>query len=167
MPHIRSICGRCRCSTATAGASLDGVAVGRHPCVPAPGAGRGDVRGDRRAPGHASVRRADRHVDAAQRAADDSGRASPPGRVRRPPAAPPPAAVFERHGGRRLQGHARLRPDGGLWPGRGLRMAGGMGRARRRRARPAEGAPGRALHRSGRADGSATRRPCSRCPRTA
>jgi hypothetical protein len=43
------------------------VGLGRlgHPCVPAPGAGRGDVPGYRRAQGQPVVRRADRDVGAA------------------------------------------------------------------------------------------------------
>ena len=64
-----SISGRCRCSTATAGAFpwTISVVAGTHVCLRQVRAAR-DVRRHRRAQGHASVRRADRHVDAAQRA---------------------------------------------------------------------------------------------------
>ena len=48
--------------------SLVDLGGGRHPCVPAPGAWAGHVRCDRGSRRHASVRRADRDVDAAQRA---------------------------------------------------------------------------------------------------
>ena len=45
---------------------LDLVGRRRHPCLPARGPRRADLRRDRRPQGHASVRRADRDVDAAQ-----------------------------------------------------------------------------------------------------
>ncbi len=48
--------------------SVDDLGGGRHACVPAPGARAGDVRRDRRPQGDASVRRADRDGDPAQRA---------------------------------------------------------------------------------------------------
>ena len=47
---------------------LDAVGRRRHPCLPARGARGADLRRHRHAQGHASVRRADRDVDAAQRA---------------------------------------------------------------------------------------------------
>ena len=47
--------------------SLDVVDRRRHPCLPARGARGADLRRHRDAQGHASVRRADRDVDAAQR----------------------------------------------------------------------------------------------------
>ncbi len=65
---IRSICGRCRCSTATAGASRgrSRSVAGTHVCLRAVRAtAMFDAIAD--AQGHASVRRADRDVDAAQR----------------------------------------------------------------------------------------------------
>ena len=58
----------------------------RHPCLPAPGARQGDVRGDGRAWRHPSVRRAHRHVDAAQRGAGGEARRS----TGRSPSSPPP-----------------------------------------------------------------------------
>ena len=70
------------------------VGRGRHARVPPVGAGQGDVRCHRRAQGDAPVRRADRHVDAAQRqGARRSGRC----RTRCEfvtAAAPPPEAVL-------------------------------------------------------------------------
>ena len=47
--------------------SVDAVDCRRHPCLPARGARRADLRRDRQPQGHASVRRADRDVDLAQR----------------------------------------------------------------------------------------------------
>ena len=66
---------------------------GRHACVPARGARRCDVRRDREPQGDASVRRADRDVDAAQRAANEK---KPLPHVVEffTAAAPPPAAVL-------------------------------------------------------------------------
>ena len=73
--------------------SLDAVDRRRHACLPARGARGADLRRHRHAQGHASVRRADRDVDAAQRAATE----------RKPlphvvefitAAAPPPEAVL-------------------------------------------------------------------------
>ncbi len=65
---------------------------GGRACLPAPGARQGDVRSDRRAQRDPSLRRADRHVGSAQRAAPRrSGRcrmscaSSPPPRRRPPP----------------------------------------------------------------------------------
>ena len=55
--------------------------VGRHACLPALGARGRDVRRDRRPRGHASVRRADRDVDAAQRAGGREEAAAARGRV--------------------------------------------------------------------------------------
>ena len=58
--------------------SLDDLGGGRHACVPALGARQGDLRGDRGAWRHASLRRADRHGDAGQ-----CGRGRTSGRSRR------------------------------------------------------------------------------------
>ena len=70
--------------------SLDAVGRRRHPCLPARGARRADLRRHRQPQGHASVRRADRDVDAAQRAgareeaaAARASSSSPPPRRRR------------------------------------------------------------------------------------
>ena len=57
--------------------SLDGDGAGRHPCLPAPGRGRGDLSGDRRSRRHPPLRRADRH-------ADDPGRGTGRARGLRP-----------------------------------------------------------------------------------
>ena len=60
-------------------------------------------------------------------------------------AAPPPAAVLAAMEASRLSGDPRLRPDRGLWPGGGLRLAGRVERLAERSSRPAEVAPGRQL----------------------
>ena len=72
--------------------SLDAVGGCRYSCLPARGSRGADLRRHRRPQGHASVRRADRDVDAAQRAgARDESRcrmssnSSPPPRRRRNP----------------------------------------------------------------------------------
>ena len=79
---IPSICGRCRCSTATAGAfpGRSRSSAGTHVCLRQVRAS-GHVRRHRRPQGDASVRRADRHVDAAQRAGRRKAAARPHGRV--------------------------------------------------------------------------------------
>ena len=86
---IPSTCGRCRCSTATAGASPGRSRRRRHARLPALGARQGDVRRHRRPQGDAPLRRADRHVDAAQRQAGGAPADHPPRRLqsRRRPAA--------------------------------------------------------------------------------
>ena len=92
---IRSICGRCRCSTATAGAF-----PGRSPCRRAPMsacagcARKADVRRHRRPRRHASVRRADRDVDADQCGRRRQARHSPRRVTFNTAAAPPPEAVL-------------------------------------------------------------------------
>ena len=76
--------------------SVDHLGRGRHPCLPARGAGARPVRRHRRAQGHASVRRADRDGDAAQRAGSGEKAAaahrsnSSPPRRRRPKRCSPP-----------------------------------------------------------------------------
>ena len=65
---------------------VDAGRAGRHACLPALGARQGDVRRDRRPWRDASVRRADRHVDADQRQATKTS-----GSFRRPsPSTPRP-----------------------------------------------------------------------------
>ncbi len=65
---------------------LDALGGGGHPCLPASGPGGRPLRGPRRARGHASLRRADRHAAAAQRL---RLRAPPPPPPRRLPTPPP------------------------------------------------------------------------------
>ena len=92
------------------------VVAGTHVCLRA-GARQGDVRRHRRAQGHASVRRADRDVDAAQRAGRGEEAAAACGAVRdRGGAAARGGAGGDE--GRGLQRHPRLRTDGGLRPRR-------------------------------------------------
>ena len=52
-----------------------------------------------------------------------------------------------------LQGDPRLWADGGLWPGHGVRLAGGMERVADRRTGDVQGAAGSALRNAGRIDG--------------
>ena len=59
--------------------------------------------------------------------------------------------------GNRLRADPRLRPDRGLRPRRRLRPPGILGHAGRRRARPAQRAPGRALSPAGRRVGTRSR----------
>ena len=73
--------------------SLDALGGRRHPCLPAPGARAGDVRRHRQSQGDASVRRADRDGDPAQRAGRGEEAAAARGRVLHQ-AAPPPEAVL-------------------------------------------------------------------------
>ena len=88
----------------------------RHACVPARGAGAGDVRRDRQSQGDASVRRADRDGDVAQRAGEREEAPAPRGRILhgRGAAAGSRAGGDERGG---LQRHAPLRPHRVLRPG--------------------------------------------------
>jgi hypothetical protein len=99
MASTRSICGPCRCSTATAGASLVPGGRRRHPCLPPQVMRQGDLRRHRRPRGHPFVRRADRHGNAGHQR---HGRRAPPVRPRRvrlmTAAAPPPAGDAGRHG---------------------------------------------------------------------
>ena len=141
-------------------------AGGRHACLPAPGAREGDLRCDRRAQGHASVRRADRDVDAAQRADAEKKAAATRGRVHhRRGAAAGSGARRDEGGG--LQRHPCLRPDRNLWPGRRQRMACRMERPRLRPSRrPGRRARACAIRRSRRSTSSIPK-PCSRCPPTA
>ena len=86
---------------------------GGHARVPEVGAGRRHVRGDRRAQGHAPVRGADRHVDAAHRQAGGKARPAAQGRVRHGGGASARGRA-RRHGEGGVQRHPRLRPDRGL-----------------------------------------------------
>ena len=127
---------------------LDDLDRRRHACLPARGARGRDVRRDRHPQGDASVRRADRDGDAAQRDRGREEAAAACGRVRHRRG----AAARGGAGGdesRRLQRHARLRPDRMLRPRRGQRMARRLGRAAAARAGGEEGAPGRALSGAG------------------
>ena len=96
------------------------VAVGRrrHACLPARGAGGGDVRCHRHAQGDASLRCADRHGGAPERAGGREEAAAAWRRVlhRRGAAA---GGGARRDEGSGLQRHASLRPDRMLRPGRG------------------------------------------------
>ena len=73
--------------------SLDAGRAGRHACLPALGAAGADVRRHRRPRRHASVRRADRHVDADQ-CAGEAKRDFPQTVTFNTAAAPPPEAVL-------------------------------------------------------------------------
>ena len=116
----------------------------RHACLPARGARRADLRRHRHAQGHASVRRADRDVDAAQRAGAREEAAAARRRIRhRRGAAAGSRARGDESG--RLQRHPCLWPDRGLRSGLRQRLAPRMGRALRRRTGGEESAPGRAL----------------------
>ena len=72
-----------------------------------------------------------------------------------------------RHGADGLRHHARLRADGDLRPGGGVREARRMGRARHRRAHRAQRPPGRALHGRGGHDRDRPRRRWQKCRGTA
>ena len=119
-----------------------------------------DLRPHRRAQGHAHVRRADRHVDPAQRARRREAPAAACRALlhRRRPAARRRAQGDGRSG---LCGHPSLWPDRGLRPGGRQRLEGRVERARRGAPGASEGASGRPLscargarrHRSGN-DGS-------------
>ena len=94
----------------------------RHPCLPARRAGQAHVRRLRRPRRHASVRRAHRHVDAAQCARRREAAPAAYGQVHdgRRAAAGGGAGGDE---GRRLRRDASLRPDRGLRPRGRQRMA--------------------------------------------
>ena len=120
--------------------SLDDLGGRRHPCLPAPGPRQGDVRRHRRAQGDASVRRADRDGDPAQRAGRREEAAAAHDRVlHRGRAAAGGGARRDEGGG--LQRHPRLWADGNLRPRDHQRMERRLGQAaapsrrRRRRAR--------------------------------
>ena len=116
------------------------VVAGTHVCLRAVRAA-GDVRRDRRPQGDASVRRADRDVDAAQRAGRrEEAAAACGGVLHRRRAAARSRARRDEGGG--LQRHASLRADRMLRPGGGERLARANGtrcpppsRPRRKRAR--------------------------------
>ena len=133
--------------------------------LPAAGARQADLRPHRRAQGHPHVRRADRHVDPAQRAR------------RREAAAAAHCALLHRRrapacrraqgdGRSRLRGDPSLRPDGGLWAGRGQRLEGGVERARRRGSGASQGASGRSLSRARGARRDGPRDDAGLCPPT-
>ena len=94
MGRIRSTCGRCRCSTAMAGASLD--AVGRRARTFAcAGCGRRPFTTPSPSTGYPSLRRADRYVDTSQCNARGEKTATPQSAVvtrqrRRPSCSPQP-----------------------------------------------------------------------------
>ena len=118
--------------------SLDAVGRGRHARLPALGAAESDVRRHRRPRGDPPVRRADRHVDAAQRQAGGEAAAAADGRLHhRGRAAARGRARGMADGG--FQRHASLWPDRDLRPGRRQRMARASGTrstaAEQRRAR--------------------------------
>ena len=142
----RCTCGRCRCSTATAGAS-----PGRWRRTPAPTSA---CARSRRSSIFDAIRehRVTHYCGAPivhamlinapeewKQGIDAQGEL--PGR-RRGAA----GRGDRRHGADRLRHHARLRPDRDLRTGRGLRQARRVGRARHRRAHRAQRPPGRALH---------------------
>ena len=134
----------------------------RHACLSAPRRTGADLRRDRRAPGDASVRRADRAEHAGARAGCGEAPLRPcrRGRDRRRGAA---------LGGDRGDGadgvprHPSLWPDRKLRPFDGLRLAGGMGRIAARRARRADGAAGRAVSDTQTRSASPTPRRCATC----
>ena len=106
--------------------SVDAVDRRRHACLPAGGARGADLRRDRRAQGHPSVRRADRDVDAAQRRAAGEEAVAARRRVRdRGGAAARGGARGDES--RRLQRHPRLRPDRDLRAGDRQRLAWRLG----------------------------------------
>jgi len=95
---------------------------GRDPRLPAPGRGRGDLRGDRARGGHPSVRRAGGHEHAAQCRGRAEALARSPHRDddRRGAAA---RRRHRGHGGPRVSHHPCLRADRVLWPRCRLRLA--------------------------------------------
>ena len=129
----------------------------RHACLPPLGARQADVRRDRRSQGDASLRRALRHVGAAQRGRRRSGApstsASPSTTRRRPP----PAAVLAKMDEAGLRAHPSLRADRDLRPGDDERVARGLGRAPRGGAARQAHPPGRALSRARGSDRDAPR----------
>ena len=146
--------------------SVDDLGRRRHACLPARGARARDVRRHRHAQGDASVRRADRDGDAAQRAGGREEAAAAHRRIRHRRRAAARGRA-RRHEGGGLQRHPRLRPDRDLRPRHRQRMAPRAGtrspppsRPPRRRARAC------ATCRSRRSTCSIPR-PCSRCRATA
>ena len=115
--------------------------AGTHVCLRRvdPGA---DLRGDRRASGHPSLRRADRPEPARARAGGGQAPLRPcrRGRDRR---CGPALGGDRGDGADGVSGHPPLRPDRKLWSLDGLRLAGAVGRAAdagaRRRAWRARG----------------------------
>ena len=145
---------------------VDAVDRRRHACLPARGARRADLRRHRHPQGDASVRRADRDVDAAQCAGAREEAAAARRRIRhRGGAAAGSGAGGDE--GRGLQRHPRLRTDRDLRTGERQRLAPRMGRhcrlpnrRRRKRARAC------AIRCSKRSTCSIPKR-CSRCRATA
>ena len=146
---------------------VDAVDRRRHPCLPARGARGADLRRHRHPQGDASVRRADRDVDAAQRAARRRRSRCRMWSQFATAAAPPPEAVLAAmkaagfnvthlYGLTETYGPASINDWHREWDALSVRRAGGE-----------EGAPGRALSGAGRRSTCSTRKPCSRCRATA
>ena len=145
-PSIRSICGRLpmfHCN----GWCFPWTLVGGcgHACLPARSSRGADFRRHRHPQGDASVRRADRDVDACSTRRKQERKPLPHVVEFVTAAAPPPESVLGGDEGRRLQRHPRLRPDRDLRAGERQRLAPRMGRAAGLRAGGEESAPGREL----------------------
>ena len=164
---IRSISGRCRCSTATAGAfpgpwrPPPALNVCLRKVDPAQ-----DLRADRRARRHPHVRRADRlqHADQCAGCTEGSARRVRRRTDRRRRAAGRRARRRREH---RHQADACLRPDRGLWPRLGLRRAAGLGRTARRPARRSSSGGRACPTRCRKPSRCSIPRPCARCRATA
>ncbi len=109
---------------------------------------QGDFRNDRRAQGHAFLRRAHRawHADRARSGQPSADRPQGRGADRRRRAA---RRDHRGHGKARRRHHPCLRPDRDLWPGLGLRQAGRMGNPAAGQEGGAEWPPGRPLDDAG------------------
>ena len=144
--------------------SVDAVDRRRHACLPARGARGADLRLDRRAQGHPSVRRADRDVDAAQRRAAGEEAAAARRRVldRGGAAARGGARGDE---SRRLQRDPRLRADRDLRAGRGQRLARRLGQPRRLTSRRQRRRARACAIRCSRSSTCSIRQRCGRSPR--
>ena len=143
----RCICGRCRCSTATAGAFRGRMAAnaGTNVCLRKVEAD-GGLRADPRAQRHALLRRADRAQHADQRARRAARAASSTRSSALVAGAAPPRGDDRGHGAHRLRPHARLRADRGLRPApRCARSTTSGSSSTLRGARRAQRPPGRAL----------------------
>ena len=145
---------------------LDAGAGRRHLRLPAPRQRQDDLRRAGRPRRHAHVRRTHHHAVHHRRHGGRAPAAGAQGRVhdRRRAAARRRARGA---GEGEFPRHPRLRPDRGLWPGDDLLVARGLGCAALARARPAEGAPGRALCRRGRRHGDGPDDDDRRCRATA
>ena len=164
----RSICGRCRCSTATAGAS-----PGRSRSSPArmcACARCAPRRCTTRSPTHKVTHLCGAPIvmSTILNAPADEKRRSPQVVEFFTAAAPPPEAVLAGDGGGRLRRHACLRPDRDLRPGGGQRVARAMGRAAGGRAGARKKARQGVRYRASRgARRARSRDACSRCRATA